>query len=125
MDSANCMQPICDPERLYTGWGVDDATFGKFHRDYQTPVWCYDQLRHVTEAKQQLAAIVDGHRRMSKDIMSDFLKLLSIRQAGTLHICGSAGTTVAVTESMFQANCTKINLSSTGNLPTSELTMNY
>src|SRR3954466_1233757 len=62
MDADPCMTAICDPERLYTGWGTEDLTFGKYHRDYQTPVFCYDQLRHVTEAKQQLAAIVDGHR---------------------------------------------------------------
>lgn len=125
MDADPCMTRICDPERLYTGWGVTDNTYGKYHRDYQTPVFCYDQLRHITEAKQQLAAIVDGHKQMSKDIMSDFLRLLSIRQSDVIHIAGSDNDTVTVTDSMFTNNCTRINLGSSANLPTSELTLEY
>jgi len=125
MDADPCMTAICDPERLYTGWGVEDFTFGKYHRDYQTPVFCYDQLRHVTEAKQQLSAIVDGHRKMSKSIMSDFIKLLAIRQSDVIHLAGSANTSVTVTPGMFLNNCTKIDLGGTGFLPTSELTMEY
>lgn len=125
MDATACMQAICDPERVYTGWGVTNAVFGKYHRDYQTPVFCFDQLRHITDAKMQLAAIVDGHKQMSKGIMSDFLRLLALRQSDVIHIAGSDNTTVDVTAGMFLANCTKIDLGSAANLPTSELTLDY
>ncbi len=125
MDSAPCTTAICDPNRKYVGWGETDLTFTKYHQDYMTPPFCFDQLRHVTDAEMQLAAIVDGLKPLSKGIMSDFLRLLSIRQSDVLHIAGSANTEVTITPEMFIDDCTKIDLSSTGNLPTSELTINY
>lgn len=125
MDADACTQAICDPTRLYTCWGSTRATYVKYHRDYQSPVFCFDQLRHVEEAEAQLAAIIEGHKKMPDSIISDFIRLLSIRNANLLYICGSAGTTVTVTAGMFLNNCRRIDLGGAGNLPTSQLTMNY
>lgn len=125
MDALPCMTAICDPPRKYVGWGVTDHTYVKYHQDYQTPVFCFDQLRHTTDAREQLSAIVEGLAPMSKEIMSDFLKLLSIRQSDVLHIAGSANATIEITPEMFLNECTKIDLGGAGNLPTSQLTMNY
>jgi hypothetical protein len=125
MDSAPCAMNICDPPRKYVGWGETDLTFTKYHQDYVTPPFCFDQLRHVTDAEMQLAAIVDGLAPMSKGIMSDFLRLLAIQQSNVIHIAGSANATVTVTPSMFINGSTRLDLGASGNLPTSELTMNY
>lgn len=116
---------LCAPTRNVLGWGSDRYTYVRYHRDYQTPPLCYDQLRNVEEVIAQLNAIITGLRKEPDNIVSDFLRLLSIRQSDVIHICGSAGTTVTTTAGMFQANCTKIDLGSSANLPTSKLTMQY
>lgn len=120
-----CNMNICDPETFYTGWGSTRSYYGKFRRDYRSPVFCFDQLRHVEEAEAQLSAIIDGHKEMPDGIISDFIRMLVLRQAGTFHICGSALLELPVTANMFSANCRQIDLGSANNLPTSKLTMNY
>jgi hypothetical protein len=125
MNSDSCAQTICDPTRLYTGWGSTRNTYTKYHRDYQTPVFCFDQLRHVEEAQQQLSAIIQGHKKLPEGIISDFLRMLSIRQSDKIHICSAAGTTVTTVDTMFKNNMLDIDLGSAANLPTSKLSMNY
>lgn len=125
INAAACATNICDPSRLYTGWGSTRSTYVKYHRDYQTPVFCYDQLRHVEEAIAQLDAIIAGHKKLPDLIVSDFLRLLSLRTSDYIHIAGSAGIKVTVTPAIFENNCKNIDLGGTGNLPTSKLTMNY
>ncbi len=116
---------LCAPPRKVIGWGSQRYTYDRYHRDYQIAPLCFDQLRNVEEVINQLAGIIAGLKRQPDSIVSDFLRLLSLRQADYIHIAGSAGTTVAVTANMFLANCTKIDLGGTGNLPTSKLTMQY
>jgi hypothetical protein len=123
--SSTICSPVCAPARLYTGWGSTRASYGKFHRDYQTPVFCYDQLRDVEQVVNQLSAIVEGHKELPDEITSDFLRLYSIRSANQLYIAGSANTTVTVSAGMFLSNCSKIDLGGTGNLPSSKLTVQY
>lgn len=125
MDATACVGAPCQPTRLYTGWGSTRNTYVKYHRDYQTPVWCFDQLRHIEEAVAQLSAIVEGHKELPESIVSDFLRLLSMRQADVLHIAGQNLTTVAVTDATFSADCTTIDLGSDANLPTSKVNMGY
>jgi len=124
-DASACGTNSCQPSRKYTGWGSSRNTYTKYHQDYQSPVFCLDTLRHVEEAKAQLAAIVEGHKELPESIVSDFLRFNTMRQSDYLHIAGSAGTTVAVSEAIFTNGCTRINLGGAGNLPTSKLTMNY
>lgn len=125
MDADACVTAICDPTRLYTGWGSTRNTYTKYHRDYQTPVFCFDQIRQVEEAEAQLAAIIDGHKKLPESIISDFLRLLSVRQSNVLHIAGSALLTIPTADSLFQNHCMDIALGSTANLPTSKLSMEY
>lgn len=120
-----CATNVCDPPRIYTGWGSTRATYTKFHQDYQTPVFCFDQLRDTEDATRQLDIIIKGHKKMPDSIISDFLRLLSLRQADKVYIAGSDNLTVDVTDGMFQNQCKNIDLGGTGFLPTSKLTMNY
>lgn len=124
MNADACVTNICDVPRLYTGWGSTRNSYTKYHRDYQSPVFCYDAIRHVEEAMEQLDAIVAGHKKMPDSIISDFLRLQAMQTADKIHICGAAGKTVTVTPGMFITNCLDLNLG-VGNLPTSKLTMNY
>lgn len=120
-----CVTSPCDVQRLYTGWGSTRNTYTKYAQDYQSPVFCFDQLRNIEEAQEQLAAIVEGHKQMPESILSDFLRLLAIKQADKLWICGNADTTVTVTPTLFQNGCLDLNLGGTQFLPTSKLTMAY
>lgn len=118
-------QNMCDPSRLELGWGSTRSTYGKYHRDYQTKPFCLDKIRHVEEAKSQLSAIVEGLKELPDQIISNFVKLLAVRQADYIHIAGSSFTKVTVSDSIFTNSCTKIALGSSNNLPTSKLTMQY
>lgn len=123
--SATSCSVVCQPGRFYTGWGSTRASYGKYHRDYQSPVFCFDQLRDVEQAPEQIAAIVEGHKELPDEIISDFMRLFSVRSADKIYICGKDNTTVDVTAGMFTNNCRRINLGGTGNLPTSKLSMQY
>lgn len=125
MDATACLTDICDPGRRFVGWGSTRSTYVKYHQDYQTPVFCFDQLRHVEEAVAQLDAIVKGLKKLPDQIVSDFIRFLSLRHADYLYICGSAKTKVTVTSDIFTNSCKRIDLGGAGNLPTSKLTVNY
>lgn len=120
-----CLGTPCDPSRYNLGWGSTRNTYPKFHRDYTTPPFCFDQLRDTEEAIGQLAAIVEGLKALPNEIWSDFFRLYALRTSDVIHIAGSALTTVTTTDSIFTNNCTRVNLGSAGNLPTSKLTMEY
>jgi len=122
----NCLQTdMCNPTRLEIGWGTERNNYGKFHRDYKTKPLCMDQIRHVEEARAQLAAIVDGLKALPDQIVSGFIRLLAVRQADFIHSCGASFVKTTVSPSIFTNNCTRINLGSSNNLPTSKLTMQY
>ncbi len=122
MTADACVGAPCNPDRIFTGWGSTRNTYTKYHRDYQTPVFCFDQLRHIEEAKAQLSAIIEGHKEMPESIISDFLRQLSIAQANVWHSAGSSLTTVTPT---FNTDPTKYVFGSDANLPTSKINMGY
>lgn len=124
LDECNATD-LCAPSRKNVGWGTTRRTYVKYHQDYTTPPLCFDKLRHVEMARAQLAQIVNGLKKMPDQIVSDFLRLLSIRQADYLHICGASLGTVTVSDAIFTNNCKRINLGGVNNLPTSKLTMEY
>ena len=110
-----CVGTPCNTPRQRVSHGVDQLRFDRYRREYQTDVFCLDQLNTVEEGIQKIAAIVDGYKDLPEDIHSDFLRLLTVRKAGTaaqgagLFLCGikdSSGNPVAidVTENMFTVN---------------------
>jgi len=124
----NCnQQDMCNPTRLEIGWGSTRSTYGKFHRDYKTKPFCLDHLRHVEEAKQQLAAIVEGLKELPDQIQSNFQKLLALRQSDVIQVCSQANAfpTVTVSDSIFTNNCMRIALGNANKIPTSKLSMQY
>jgi hypothetical protein len=110
-----CVGTPCDTPRQYVGHGVDQLRYDRYRREYQTPVFCIDQLDTIEEGIAKMAAIADGYKELPEMICSDFLRLLTIRKAGTqaqgagLFLCGvsdSSGNPVAidVADNMFQVN---------------------
>lgn len=123
--ATNCLDAPCDPSRKYVCWGSTRNSYGKYRARYNTPPFCYDQLRHVEEAVAQLNAIVKGLQDMPDEIVSDFVRYHSVTTADFIWVCGSSLTKVAVTANMFTNGCKRINMGSNANLPTSKLTMQY
>lgn len=110
-----CVGTPCDTPRQYVGHGVDQLRYDRYRREYQTPVFCIDQLDTIEEGIAKMAAIADGYKELPEQICSDFLRLLTLRKAGTsaqgagLFLCGvqdSQGNPVAldVADNMFQVN---------------------
>jgi len=107
-----CIGAPCTQVRQYVCHGVDQLRYDRYSREYQTPVFCLDQLNTIEEGIAKMAAIAQGYQDMPEDISSDFLRLLTLRKAGTqaqgagLWLSGvadSSGNPVAidVTENMF------------------------
>lgn len=122
MDATACVGAPCNPDRKYLGWGSTRNTYVKYHQDYSTPVFCFDQLRHIEEAVAQLAAIVDGIKDFPESIASDFIRQLVVSQAVLWHIAGSALTTVTPA---FTSDPREYDLGGDANLPTSKINMGY
>ena len=125
VDITSCVGAPCDPSRAFVGWGSTRQTYGKYKRVYQTPPFCFDQLRDTEMAVDQLSQIVTGLKKIPDQIISDYLRLWSMRSAETLYICGADDIRLDVTDDMFTNNCTRLDLGGTGNLPTSLLSMSY
>ena len=107
-----CVGTPCTVNRQFVGHGVDQLRYDEYFREYQTPVFCLDQLNTIEEGIAKMAAIAEGYQRLPEGICSDFLRLLTLRKAGTqaqgagLFLAGvqdASGNPVAidVADSMF------------------------
>lgn len=121
----NCVGAPCAPNRSYVGWGSTRNTYGKFHKDFVTPPFCFDQLRDTEMATDQLNQIVNGLKKEPDQILSDYLRMWIPQSAGQIFIAGNADLRIPVTSAMFTNSCTRIDLGGSGNLPTSKLTIEY
>lgn len=138
-----CVGAPCDVPRQYIGHGVDQLRYDRYKREYQTPVFCLDQLATIEEGVAKMAAIAAGYQDLPEMIASDFLRLLTLRKAGTaaqgagLWLAGvqdSQGNPVAidVADNMFAVslgqsavksnNTLLINLNANGGLTAQGLT---
>lgn len=125
VDAGACVMNICDPSARSIDWGSTRNTFSKFRRSYKTRILCLDQLRNVEEATEQLDAIWKGLARVPEDVNSNFLRYNAALGSNKIYICGSAGTTVTTTASMFTNGLSIVDLGGSGSLPTSKLQMPY
>ena len=121
----------CGGDRKVLGWGVDRTSFVKYQRKYQTPPVCYDEYRNIEEVHQFLNGIVKGLKKLPDKIVSDFVRLLSLRQTA---IAGNLFTATATTanqqipalaDTAFTAASTVVDLGSASYYPTSKLTMDF
>jgi hypothetical protein len=112
-----CVGTPCDTPRQYVGHGVDQLRYDRYRREYQTPVFCLDQLDTIEEGIAKMAAIAEGYKELPENICSDFLRLLTLRKAGTqaqgagLFLAGlqdSQGNPVSIdiADNMFAVNVT-------------------
>ena len=78
-----CVGTPCDVPRQMISHGVDQLRYDRYKREYQSEVFCLDQLNTVEEALAKLAAVVEGYKELPEIICSDFYRLLVLRKAGT------------------------------------------
>lgn len=110
-----CVGAPCDQPRQYIGHGVDQLRYDRYKREYQTPVFCLDQLETIEAGIAKMAAIAEGYKDLPEEICSDFLRLLTLRKAGTTAqgaglffagVADASGNPVAidVADNMFTVN---------------------
>lgn len=127
MRSEDCLINVCNPEIRQLDWGSTRSVFGKFRRRWKTRVLCLDQLRHIEEAKAQIAMIYKGLMKVPEYVKAEFMKYQCAAGSNYIYSCGTGLTSVAVTSGMFPTGggLASLNMGSDANLPTSKLSMNY
>lgn len=125
-NTLGCVANACNPTAISVGWGSERLSYGRARQRYQTNVLCFDQINTRAKAKEQLGQIITGIKNLSKMVWSDYIRANSLIQANTIYICGQGEKTIPnVPGATITGNLATINLGGTGNLPTSQLTMQY
>ena len=78
-----CYSTPCDTPRRYVCHGVDQLRYDMFSMDYQTPVFCLDQLNSIEEGIAKIGAIARAYKDLPEHISSDFIRQLTLRNAGS------------------------------------------
>ena len=74
-NAASCQGNPCDPNEARIGWGASRLTYYAEQQSWATPLLCYDQDMHVTQAEQHLSQIISEILRpATQAIMSNFLR---------------------------------------------------
>ena len=134
-----CLGTPCDNQTSYISHGVDQLAYGRYRKDYQSAVFCLDQLNTIEEAIAKLDAVVEGYKDVPEEVCGGFLRQLAMRSGGLasqgagLFLCGVQDgygnpASIDITDSMFAvstnttvagvANCLFINLNANGQLTT-------
>lgn len=120
-----CVNNACAPSEVVVGWGSTRKTYDRYRKSYTTHPLCFDQINTRAKAKEQMAQILRGLKDITKMIQADYLRTAAVMFSDTLHIAGSNMTEFALSAGAFSGNMLTLNLGSTANLPSSELTIQY
>jgi hypothetical protein len=78
-----CVGSPCDPTPHEIGWGADRRTYYTEEQVWESPLVCYNQMMHITHAKEHLQQIVsDVFRPATLAISSGFLRKRHLQWAG-------------------------------------------
>lgn len=70
-----CTGNPCDPVEHQIGWGADRLTYFEEQQIWSTPLMCYDQEMHITQAEAHITQIINEILRPATiDISSAFLR---------------------------------------------------
>lgn len=85
-----CTGAPCDPQENQIGWGADRLTYFAEQQTWATPLFCYDQDMHITQAEQHIAQIIDKILRpATTTISSNFLRKRALYWAKYRHMANS------------------------------------
>jgi hypothetical protein len=81
---ASCVGTPCDKTENRIGWGSERKTYYLEEQSWATDLLCFDQMMHITKAKQQFRQIIEGILRpATSDIYSNFLRKRTLDHAGS------------------------------------------
>lgn len=82
-----CTGAPCDPAENQIGWGADRLTYYAEQQVWATPLLCYDQDMHITQAEQHVAQVInDILRPATIAISSNFLRKRALLWAKYRHM---------------------------------------
>ena len=117
---------ISFPTKNYVAFGTTRDSYYMENQNLYSQLFSLDQLRTVPKLGKQMAEIYRNLRKIPLGFSADYLRTRLLSFNDTLQVCGSSFNTVALTPGVTidpQANV--INLGSSANLPTSDLTWSY
>lgn len=80
---AGCLGTPCDKTENIIGWGSERIVYYLEEQSWSTPLLCFDQLLHVTDAVEQFSYIIAKILRPATSaIMSNFLRKRTLQFAG-------------------------------------------
>jgi len=72
---AGCLGSPCDKDEHIIGWGSERVTYYLEEQSWATPLLCFDQLMHISQAEEQFQQIIsDILRPATSAIQSTFLR---------------------------------------------------
>lgn len=87
---ANCVGTPCNKTFNTLGWGSSRLQFFLEEQNWQTPLLCFDQMLHVTHAREQFNYIInDIMRPATSQIQSMFLRKRALFWAGKKWAAGA------------------------------------
>jgi hypothetical protein len=136
IDSTDCMQPLCNMPRKQIGWGSTVRRYGKYRTEYTTQPFCYTKLRNMNHVQLQLAEIIKSLKMIPDKVVNAFVETHAMRQYGSgddgmIYIAGEGRIELPVADGAAAANHAffeadgDIDLGGVGNVPTSQLKMEY
>ena len=82
----HCRPPLLNHLRCnqvsYISHGVDQLSYGRYRKDYQTAVFCLDQMNTIEEVIAKMEAVVEGYKDVPEEVSGGFLRQLGLRTAG-------------------------------------------
>ena len=85
-----CSGNPCDPTENCIGWGADRLTFFAEEQTWATPLMCYNQMMHITQAREHIQQIItDVLRPATLAISSMFLRKRALVWAKYNHMANS------------------------------------
>lgn len=86
----SCVGTPCDKTEYRIGWGAERVTYFLEEQSWATDLLCFDQMMHITAAKQQFRQIIEKILRpATSDIYSNFLRKRAIDHADKLFIANA------------------------------------
>lgn len=117
---AGCLGTPCDKDEHTIGWGASRLNYGLEEQYWQTPLLCFDQLMHVSAAKQNFRQIIsDILRPATSAIQSAFLRKRALYWAGKKWV---ANANMSDFTYIWQLNGDSEAYLLTSQMPTSKLT---
>ena len=90
---ASCVGEPCDKHRHCIGWGSERTDYYLEEQHWQTQLLCFEQIMHVTHAKEQFDQIIGDILRPTTDaINSMFLRKRALQHAGA-HVTADGAMT--------------------------------